>query len=153
MLDRRIALRWMLILLVAAVLAGLVLWAMQGFRLRAQESLHQSALSSQAKGSAEAVARSIAVFGNAQIVDGNWSALQEAADEAIGSGQMAYIAIVNPAGIAVVHTNRSFRGKAFTEPTDTAKVVHASVPAMSRTRRAATVHVGLYTGEVSGGGG
>ena len=151
-LDRRIRVKWVLVFLALGVLAGLSAWVLQTVLGRARESLYRSAMMTQAHESAEAVARSIAVFGNTQIVSGNWSDLQEYADETVQNERLAYIAIVNPAGVAVVHTNRSFRGKVFSEPKNTDKVVHASVPAMSRTRQAATVRVGLYTGEVPGGG-
>ncbi len=146
LLDRRITFRWALIFFVIAVLGGLAISVRESVQARRIQTQHRSEMTTQATRSAEAIARTIATFGNAQIVEGNWTDLQQYADEVVANSRVTYVAIVNRAGVTVVHTNRSFRGRAFTEPEDTAQVVHASVPAMSRTTQVATVWIAVNTG-------
>ena len=151
LLDRLITLRWALIFLAIAILGGLAISVRESVQARRQQAMYRSVIKAQSTQSAEAIARTIATFGNAQIVDSNWTDLQQYADEVVANSRVTYVAIANRAGVAVVHTNRSFRGKLIAETKDTAQVVHASVPAMSRTRQVATVWVALNTGEAPEG--
>ena len=141
--GRRITLRWALILLILVILAGLVLWALKAFELRRVTSTYDSTLRTRAAQTAQVSAESIAVFGNRQIVQRDWGALQDAADELVTQKPLAYIAITDARGIAVVHTDRSMRGKKLPKQLETDGLAHARVPAMSMTRQAGTVWVGV----------
>ena len=140
--GRNVSLKWFFISMGIVALLGIVsgLWqwsARSGmsaeYKLLMKDTSHQSALT---------VGRSIAAFGNKQIVAGNWEQLQEYADELVRANTLDYVAIVNQKGVAAVHTNRSYKGIKFAEPEDTDLSVHASVPAMNLTRQVGTISVG-----------
>lgn len=142
-LDRRITLRWALILLALVVVAALVLWVSQAMALRSLKASSQADLAAAQREVADQVAGAIATFGNRQIVQGNWEELQQYADQAVTRGGLAYVAIVNTDGMAEVHTDRAFQGKPFAEPVEGGGVNHASVPVMNLTSRVGTVWVGV----------
>jgi sensor histidine kinase regulating citrate/malate metabolism len=142
-LNRKITMRWALLFIEVALLLGLILWMLKAFELRRVTQDFDSALREQATQTAQVTARSIATFGNRQIVEKDWGALQEAADELVVQKPLAYVAIVDAKGIAVVHTDRSMRGRKLVALPESKGLVEASVPAMSATSQAGTVHVGV----------
>ena len=95
---------------------------------------------------AQDTAHAISVFGSKQIIAGNWGDLQSFAEDLVKEKPLAYVAIVNTKGVAVVHTNRSLRDQSFEEPRNTRSTVNASVPVMNLTKQAATVWVGANIG-------
>ena len=134
----RAAVGW-LIFLAIIVIAWLVTWAWKSVECGRQVKTRTTEL-------AQDTAHATAVFGGKQIIAGNWGDLQDFAEDLVKEKPLAYVAIVNPEGVAVVHTNASLRGKPFAEPKDTRRTVNASVPVMNLTKRAATVWVGANTG-------
>lgn len=142
-LNRKITMKWALLLVELALLVGLVLWALKSFELRNLAGQADAALRAQATQAAQVTARSIATFGNTQIVQKDWGALQVAADELVSQRPLAYVAIADEKGIAVVHTNRGLRGKRLSDGPVTEGLIEASVPAMSATSQVATVRVGV----------
>jgi len=142
-LNRKITMKWALLLVEVALLAVLVLWALKSFELRSFARNADSAMREQATQTAQVTARSIATFGNRQIVQQDWVGLQDAADQVVSQKPLAYIAIVDAKGIAVVHTNGSLRGKKLSREPVTEGVIEASIPAMSATSQVATVRVGV----------
>ena len=145
--NRKITMKWALLLIELALLAGLVLWMLKAFELRGFARNYDSAMREQASQTAQVTARSIATFGNRQIVQADWGALQDAADQVVSQKPLAYVAILDAKGIAVVHTNGSQRGKKLSEGPPTEGVIEASVPAMSATSQVATVRVGVNIGQ------
>lgn len=141
-MDRKISLKWALLLLAVAIAAGLVAWGLQALRTRSVAQESDEALREQAVQTAQVTARSIATFGNRQIVQEDWGALQDAADELVSQRPLSYVAVVDQRGVAVVHTDRSLRGRRLPEPEEDGELAEASVPAMSATRQVATVRVG-----------
>ncbi|HET6457040.1 MAG TPA: hypothetical protein VFI02_21790 [Armatimonadota bacterium] len=95
---------------------------------------------------AQDTAHAISVFGSKQIIAGNWGDLQSFAEDLVKEKPLAYVAIVNAKGVAVVHTNASLRDQPFAEPKNTRSMVNASVPVMNLTKQAATVWVGANIG-------
>lgn len=142
-LNRKITMKWALLLVEAALLVGLVLWALRSFELRNLAGQADAALRAQATQTAQATARSIATFGNTQIVGKDWGALQVAADELVSQRPLAYVAIADAKGIAVVHTNRGMLWKKLSDRPATEGVIEASIPAMSATSQVGTVRVGV----------
>ncbi len=142
-LGKKITLRWALLWVEVALLIGLVLWALKSFELRNYARTSDSILHEQSVQTAQVTARSIATFGNRQIVEKDWGALQAAADELVVQKPLAYVAIVDAKGIAVVHTNGSMRGKKLTKEPASESLIEASIPAMSATSQVGTVQVGV----------
>ena len=95
---------------------------------------------------AQSTAHAIAVFGSTQVIAGDWGELQRYADDLVKEKPLAYVAIVNARGIAVVHTDGSFRGQRFEKPKTTRQFANASVPVMNLTKKEATVWVGANVG-------
>lgn len=141
-LSRKIALRWTLILALVLVMLGAYQWGSKALECRRVVGAAEKALNTCASRSAGNTARAVSIFANRQIVAKDWARLQEYADQLVGGGAIVYLAIVNPEGIAMVHTDRSLLGKEYVEPADES-VAHASVPAMSLTKQVATVRVGV----------
>ncbi len=146
-LDRRMTRRWGLILFALAVVAGLIAWSWQALRTRGVAREADEALRAQASQTAEVTARSIATFGNEQIVAEDWGALQRAADELVSQRPLSYIAIANARGAAVVHTDRSLRGKRLPRLKESDEMAEITVPAMNSTRQVATIRVGVKVPE------
>ena len=133
----RAAVGW-LIFLAIIIVAWFVTWAWKSVECNRQIRARTSEL-------AQDTAHAIAVFGGKQIIAGNWGDLQTFADDLVSEKPLAYVAIVNTKGVAVVHTNASLRVQPFEEPKNTRRVVNASVPVMNLTKQAATVWVGANT--------
>lgn len=143
-LNRKITMKWALLLVELALLLGLVLWALKSFELGRFAGNANWALGVQTNQTAQVTARSIATFGNGQIVAKDWGALQTAADELVAQGPLAYVVIADQKGIAVVHTNRGLLGKKLSNALPlTVRVSEASIPAMSATSQVATIRVGV----------
>ena len=134
----RAAVGW-LIFLAIIIIAWAVTWGWKSVECSRQIRARTSEL-------AQDTAHAIAVFGSKQIIAGNWGDLQTFADDLVREKPLAYVAIVNTEGVAVVHTNAGFRNKPFAEPKNTRNMVNASVPVMNLTKQAATVWVGVNTG-------
>jgi sensor histidine kinase regulating citrate/malate metabolism len=128
--------RWFLLALAIVILIAFAAWTWESWQCN-------KSLRAQASQSARNVAHVIAVFGSNQIVSGNWEALQDYANDLVREEPLAYVAIVNPTGIAVVHTDASLKGKPYPQAKDTSSVVNASVPVMRYTRQVAEVRVGV----------
>ena len=144
-LNRRMTLRWTLILLLIAVLAGVYFWGSKALECRRVAGEAEQALKTCASESAGNTARAVSIFANRLIVTEDWAHLQEYADEIVGGGAITYVGIVNPDEVAVVHTDRSLLDKEFVEPSNES-VARASVPVMSLTKQVATVRVGVRYG-------
>ena len=142
-LEKRISLRWTLILLGIVVLAGVILWAIKALECGSIASRCDQTVRNCTAQAAENMARAIAVVGNQQIADEKYESLQEYADELVKDKAVAYIAIVDTRGRAVVHTDRSLLRKKWREPKEGPGVVPVSVPVMRFTKQVATVHVGM----------
>ncbi|MGB9587216.1 MAG: hypothetical protein ACPL7O_03465, partial [Armatimonadota bacterium] len=84
----------------------------------------------------------VATFGSERIAEKDWSELQTYADATVRNRVVAYIAIVDSKGIAVVHTDRSLLEQEFSQPREKA-VVSASAPVALDSDQAATVWVGI----------
>lgn len=145
-LSRRMTLRWTLILVLIVVLAGAYFWGSKALECARVAGEAEQALKTCASESADNTARAVSIFANRLIVTEDWAHLQEYADEVVGGGAIVYVAIVNPDGLAVVHTDRSLLNKEFVEPGNKS-IAHASVPVMSFTKQVATVRVGVRYGQ------
>ena len=141
-LDRKMTLRWVLILLGVVVVAGLVLWALKALECGRIAADCRERLRESTAQCAEDVARAIAVVGNRQIVDARFESLQDYADNLVRHKPIAYIAIVDVSGKAVVHTDRKLLGKPWKAPEQDGKTVTAWVPVMDYTNRVGAVYVG-----------
>ena len=128
--------------LLIVALAGFYFWGSKALECRRVADAAEEALKTCASESAGNTARAVSIFANRQIVTEDWAHLQDYADELVGGGAITYVAIVNPDGVAVVHTDRSSLGKEFVKP-ETPSVADASVPVMSLTEQVATVRVGV----------
>jgi len=147
-LDRKISLRWMLIILGVVVLAGLVFCAMKALDYSALNARLETSKQENLKACAANVAVTIATLANQQIVEEEYEDLQKYVDRLVGSEQTSrilYIAVVNKDGVAVVHTNSAHRGKKFAEADEETGTVRAVVPAMDYTKQVASVHVAMTT--------
>ena len=142
-LEKRITLRWTLIILAVVIVAALILWAIKALECSSIASKCDQAIEKCTGQAAENMAATIAVVGNQQIADEKWESLQECADDLVRQKTVAYIAIVDPSGRAVVHTDRSLLRKKWQKPDEPADVVSASVPVMRFTEQVGTVHVGM----------
>jgi len=141
--NRSVSLKLLLVAVSVVAIVGIAAyWWKSAECDRMSEQYDQSRRESASR-SAEMVGRAIGAFGNKQIVAGDWGVMQEYADELVKARSVAYVAILNREGVAVVHTDRSFRGGKFREPGKSENAVHASTPVMSLTRQAATVWVGV----------
>jgi len=134
----RAAVAW-LIFLAIIIVAWFVTWAWKSVECGRQVRTRTTEL-------AQDTAHATAVFGGKQIIAGNWGDLQSFAEDLVKEKPLAYVAIVNAKGVAIVHTDASLRDKPFAEPKDTRSVVNASVPVMNLTTQEATVWVGANTG-------
>ncbi len=143
LLQKRITLKWTLILLGAVVIAGAILWAIKAVECGSIARNNRTELTACANRAAENMARAIAVVGNRQIVEEEYDKLQDYADALVKDRSVAYIAIVGPSGKAVVHTNRSLLGETWTEPKGDSGVVTASAKVMDFTDQVATIYVGV----------
>ena len=128
-----------LIFLAIIIIAWAVTWGWKSVECSRQIRTRTTEL-------AQDTAHAISVFGSKQIIAGNWGDLQSFADDLVREKPLAYVAIVNAKGVAVVHTNRSLRDQPFAEPKNTRSTVNASVPVMNLTKQAATVWVGAKIG-------
>ena len=128
-----------LIFLAIIIIAWAVTWGWKSVECSRQIRTRTTEL-------AQDTAHAISVFGSKQIIAGNWGDLQSFADDLVREKPLAYVAIVNAKGVAVVHTNRSLRDQPFAEPKNTRSMVNASVPVMNLTKQAATVWVGANIG-------
>jgi len=145
-LSLRITLRWTLILMLIVALVCGYFWGTTALKCRRAVAQAEEALERCASESADNAARAVSIFANRQIVTEDWAHLQESADELVGGPSIKYLAIVDPKGIAVVHTDRSLLGKEFVEPEDES-LAGAEMPVMSRTKQVATVRVGVRYGQ------
>ena len=128
-----------LIFLAIIIIAWAVTWGWKSVECSRQIRTRTTEL-------AQDTAHAISVFGSKQIIAGNWGDLQSFADDLVREKPLAYVAIVNAKGVAVVHTNASLRDQPFAEPKNTRRMVNASVPVMNLTKQAATVWVGANIG-------
>ena len=142
-LQKRITLKWTLILLGLVVIAGAILWAIKAVECGAIAQNSRSELAACANRAAENMARAVAVVGNRQIVEEDYGKLQDYADSLARGKSVDYIAIVDSSGKTVVHTNRSLLGGQWTEPENASGVVTGSAKAMDFTDQVATVYVGM----------
>lgn len=127
--------KWILVLIGVLILAVLIGWAWQSYKFgRSMRDL--------AKGSAESLANAVATFGSERIAEKDWSELQSYADATVRNHVVAYIAIVDSQGTAVVHTDRSLLEQKFSQPRERA-VVSASAPVAQDSNQAVTVWVGI----------
>jgi len=127
--------RWILVLIGVLLLAVLIGWAWQSYKFgRSMRDL--------AKGSAESLANAVATFGSERIAEKDWSELQSYADATVRNHAVAYIAIVDSQGTAVVHTDRSLLEQEFSQPRERA-VVSASAPVTLDSNQAVTVWIGI----------
>ncbi len=142
-LFRMVSVKWLLVAVGIVAAMGIAAWLWQLSERDKISADFDQYLRESASQSAEMVGRAIATFGNKEIVAGNWDTVQEYADDLVRTRSVAYVAILNREGIAVVHTNRSFKGIKFHDPGKTGNAAHASVAVMNLTRQVATVHVGV----------
>lgn len=141
-MESKMRLKWVLVILAIVIITGAALWASKALECKRIAQERDEALSRYATECAEAVAIAVSVFGNKQINAESWDDLQRYADELVSKKSLAYVAIVDNAGVAVVHTNRSFRDSQFSSSAH-AGLVQASAPVMRLTEQSATVHVGM----------
>ena len=141
--NRNVSLKWLLVSVGLVAVMGIAAWWWQSSECHRMSAQYDQYLRESASRSAEMVGRAIGTFGNRQIVAGNWEVMQEYADELVRAKSVAYVAILNREGIAIVHTNRSFRGSKLREPRETENAANASVPVMNLTRQVATIQVGV----------
>ncbi|MEN6584199.1 MAG: hypothetical protein ABFD54_17275 [Armatimonadota bacterium] len=145
--GKKVGLKWLVIAVVVVALLGAAAWWWQSSECSRLSDQRDKDIRASAERSAQTVARTIATFGNRQIIADNWEALQRYADDLVKAKSVAYVAILNSEGVAVVHTNRSFKGsKLAAPPKGGGAVAHASVPAMNLTKQVATVRVGINVG-------
>lgn len=145
--SRSVSLRWLLVAVSVVAIVGLAAYLWKSSECNRMSEQYDQSLRESSSRSAEMVGRAIGAFGNRQIVAGDWVVMQKYADELVKAKSVAYVAILNREGVAVVHTDRSFRGVQFREPGESENAVHASTPVMSLTRQAATVWVGVNVGQ------
>lgn len=131
----RVAVGW-LILLGIVVLAWIITWSWKAVQSDREFRARTSEL-------AQNTAHAVAVFGSKDVIAGNWGDLQASADDLVGEEPLAYVAIVDREGTAVVHTDASLRNKSFDEPRNTRRMTNASVPVMGMTDQTAMVWVGV----------
>ena len=141
--SRTVSLKWLLVVVGVVAIVGIAAYGWKSSECNRMSEQYDNRLRESASRSAEMVGRAIGSFGNKQIVAGDWGVLQESADEMVKGESVVYVAILDREGVAVVHTDRSFRGGKFREPEGTKNAVHASIPVMSLTRQVATVRVGV----------
>lgn len=142
LLDRKISLRWVLILLAVVVLAALVLWILKALDCSRAIQQRERESAERTRVYARTLATAVALFGNRQIVARDYDTVQHYADRLVGREGVAYVGVTDASGRAVVHTNRKLRGALLLVIPERG-VADASVPVMDLTRQAATVHVGL----------
>ena len=145
--GRSVSLKWLLVAVSVVAIVGIAAYWWKSSECHRMSAQSDQYLRDSASRSAQMVSRAIATFGNRQIVAGNWEALQEYADDLVRAKSVAYVAILDPGGVAVVHTNRSFKGSKLGEPGETENVAHASVPVMDLSRQVATIRVGVNVGQ------
>lgn len=131
----RVAVGW-LILLGIVVLAWIITWSWKAVQSDREFRARTSEL-------AQNTAHAVAVFGSKDVIAGNWGDLQASADDLVGEEPLAYVAIVDREGTAVVHTDASLRNKSFDEPRNTRRMTNVSVPVMGMTDQTAMVWVGV----------
>lgn len=145
--GRSVSLKWLLVAVSVVAIVGIAAYWWKSSECHRMSAQYDQYLRDSASRSAQMVGRAIGAFGNRQIVAGNREVMQEYADELVRAKSVAYVAILNREGIAVVHTNRSFKGSKFREPRETENAVNASVPVMNMTRQVATIQVGVNVGQ------
>ena len=143
LLQKRITLKWTLILLGVIIIASAILWAIKAVECGSIAGSAQESLTTCASRAAQNMARAIAVVGNRQIVDEEYDKVQDYADSLVKDASVDYIAIVNSSGEAVVHTNRGLLGGRWTEPKSDSGIVTADARVMDFTDQVATVYVGM----------
>lgn len=127
--------KWILIFIGVLILAVLIGWAWQSYKFG--RSMRHFA-----EGCAQSLANGIAMFGSERIANKDWSELQSYADTTVRNHVVAYIAIVDSRGAAVVHTDRSLLDQEIIRPRERG-VVSASAPVALDSNQAATVWVGI----------
>ncbi|OFX14260.1 MAG: hypothetical protein A2Z18_04365 [Armatimonadetes bacterium RBG_16_58_9] len=143
LLQKRITVKWTLILLGIVIIAGFVFWAIKAVECGSIANDCRRDIRTCTSRAAGNMARAIAVVGNRQIVEKDYGNLRDYFDTLAKGDSVSYIAIVDSGGRAVVHTDRSVLGKRWSKPEENEGEVTASADVMDFTDQVATVYVGM----------
>lgn len=147
LMDRPVRLKVVLIIAAVLIVAAAVVLLIQALNSGQRIRTVQEELRDSAEAKASVLAHAVAVFGNKMITAREYNRLQEYADSLIaakGADDILYVAVVDMAGNAVVHTDRRYRGRPFEpEAAEAGALRVAAADSMDLTKKVATVYVGV----------